>query len=200
MLPSVQKKSPVFQFVLSGSCHGEGYHWQELGSIFFAFFLQVLIHIDEIDSSWTSSSPDPTGPALSASLCLSRQERCFSLFDQLGDCHLGYFHYGPVSLVLGSPELDTGLQMKPCLHWVKCKEHLSLLTSDNLCNEAKNSAINLMITWSTWWLPGLLGSFLQLPSSPAYTGVWSCSSPSASLCTSNVRVCLKHLKAQLHAI
>lgn len=45
VFPDVQMMTLAFQFVPSVSCPGTGHHWKELGSIFFAPFLQVSRYI-----------------------------------------------------------------------------------------------------------------------------------------------------------
>lgn len=66
-------EAPVFQFVLMASCPVTGVHWKEPGSILYASFFQLFIHIDKIS---LKPSLGWTAPALS----FASYERYSSLF------------------------------------------------------------------------------------------------------------------------
>jgi len=96
----------VFHFVPTTSCPVTGHHWKAPGSVVLAPSLQVFIYIDKI----------PPEPSL-----LQAEESQLSHLLLIGDILQSLNHlYGPsldslqyvhVSLVLGSPELDTVLQV-----------------------------------------------------------------------------------------
>jgi len=102
----VQRNPPVFHFVPTTSCPVTGHHWKAPGSVVLAPSLQVFIYIDKI----------PPEPSL-----LQAEESQLSHLLLIGDILQSLNHlYGPsldslqyvhVSLVLGSPELDTVLQV-----------------------------------------------------------------------------------------
>ena len=99
-----------------------GHHWAEPGSVLFASSLWVLYTLAR--SPWVFSAPGQTASALSTSPYTSSDP----------DLSASQWHFTELAsvcpcLILGSPELDTPLQV--CSHqmwshrcWVEGKNHL----------------------------------------------------------------------------
>lgn len=78
VLPDIQMKLLICQFVPLASCPVTGHNWKEPNSILFAPSFQVFIHNDKIPLDllfFRMNQPFPVSPS---SLDLSSQERCCS--------------------------------------------------------------------------------------------------------------------------
>jgi len=104
MFPGFQSESPLLQFVPVAPGPITGYHWTEPSSVLYVSSLQVFIYFDE---NPPEPSPAWTVPALSA---FPRRRDSPSL-TYLGGPLLDSVQYVHDSLVLGSPELDSTLQV-----------------------------------------------------------------------------------------
>ena len=106
-IPDVQRDPPVFQFVPIASGPVTGHQWKEPGSILFAPSLQEFMYTNKVPLNLLFSRLNSR-----SSLSLSSPKMLQSLH-HLGGPLLDSLQYVHVSLVLGSPALDTVLQMWP---------------------------------------------------------------------------------------
>ena len=133
-LPDIQTEPPAIQFVPTVSCPVTGHYWKDPGSILFLPFFQIFIYIDKI----------PVEP----SFLQAKQSQLFQLFliremleslNYLCGPLLDSLYRMNVSLVLGSPELDTILRVWPHQCWAEWKDCLSQSASYTTPNAAQDT-------------------------------------------------------------
>ena len=170
------------QFLPIASGPVTGHHWKEPGSILFAPSLEIFIYIGKIPLC-----------LLFSRLKQSQLSQSFLMWELLQSFHhLG----GPsqdspqcvqASLVLGSPALDTVIQVWPHQCWREGKDHLPWSGGSSLFNAAQDFAF-FAGACSTSCPPRSPGCFFtsHFPAGqpPACAGAWGCSPPGAGLCTS----------------
>ena len=117
--PDVQMEAPLFQLVSIVSCHVTGHHYKEPGSVLFALSLQVFVYIGKIPlepSLLQGEKSQLSQPFLIREVLQS--------FNHLSGPSLSSLHYVHTCLVVGSPELDTVLQVWPYQCSAEGKGHL----------------------------------------------------------------------------
>jgi len=117
LLPGVQRKPPVFHFVIIAACPGTGHLWNEIGSILFASSLQVLI----------SKISEPLLPSQLSQPLLIRE--LLHPLDHLAGPPLDSSASPGLSCTRGSSEPDTALQVQTQQCLVQWKDHLSWYTN-----------------------------------------------------------------------
>ena len=109
--PDVRRESSVFQFVLIASGPVTGHHWIEPGSVLSALSLQVFIYTDKMPLSLlVFRLRSPIGEMLQT-------------LNDINGPSLDSFQYD-ISLVLGSPGLDSILWVWPHQPWAEGRNHL----------------------------------------------------------------------------
>lgn len=107
---------PVCQFVPLASCPTSEHQWKEPVSVFFAPTLQVFLHMGEAPSLSQAKHSQLSWPFFTGEMLQSLCHYSGPSLESLQHTH--------VSLDLGRPETDTGLQVQPHRCWAKGKDRL----------------------------------------------------------------------------
>ena len=196
VFPDVRREPPAFQFVPTASGPVTGHHRKEASSLLFAHSLQVFTHVEEISVCDGCAQPLPSLSLLFSRLNWPRSQPFLTeeSFSHLCSPLLDSPQYVHVFLVLGSPVLDTALQVRPHQCWIKGQDHLPRPAGNTPSNAAQDAT---SLSFSQGHIAGLvstcspratLAPFLQscCPDGwlPVCNGAQDFSSPGAGLCTS----------------